>query len=37
MKMFWIGLVSGFVVGGTIGYALAALMVANAKRDGRQS
>lgn len=37
MKMFWIGLVSGFIAGGTIGYVLAALMVANAKRDGRQS
>lgn len=35
--MLWIGLVSGFIIGGTIGYVLAALMVANAKRDGRRS
>ena len=35
--MFWIDLVSGFIVGETIGYVLAALMVTNAKRDGRQS
>ena len=35
--MFWIGLVSGFIVGGTIGYVLAALMAANSRRDGRIS
>lgn len=35
--MFWIGLVSGFITGGTIGYVLAVLMVANAKRDGRRT
>ena len=36
-RMFWIGLVVGLLAGGVSGYVLAALMVANSRRDGRIS